>query len=76
VKTKTKVVIAVVAIVVLLLCCGAVACTPIGNAVPGVSHSDCDASDRLEGDSDCGTSHKSKKKKAKKAKKSTKKPKR
>lgn len=61
-----KVIIAIVAVVLLIVCCGAVACTPLGNAVPGVSSGkDCDFGDRLEGDSDCKTS-KSKGKKAKK----------
>ena len=59
---KTKVVVVVVAIVALIACCGVItACTPLGNAVPGVSHSDCDAGDRLEGDSNCRPAHKSRK---------------
>lgn len=61
-----KVLIAVAVIVLLVVGCGAVACTPLGNAV-GVTHSDCDAGDRLEGDSDCRSG-------TKKPKKATKKP--
>lgn len=57
-SSKTKLLIAIGALVVLLVCCcGAVACTPAGNSVPGVSH-------YSDGHS------KSKSKKSKKAKKS------
>lgn len=66
-----RAVIAIVAVVLLVVCCGAVACTPLGNAV-GVSHSDCDAGDRLEGDSDCKTSKKSTKKSKKRKPRTTK----
>lgn len=63
---KTLIILGVV--VLLVVCCGAVAFTPVGHAV-GVTSSDCDLGDRIEGDSDCGSSHKSKGKKPKKAKK-------